>query len=97
MSENPTPLEAETTIETTTFDHFGLTWTVPAKRHLSHIKKMRDEIRSGVYDYNVLVAETMLSAEDFDALMELNPAEDKLNEFVADLARAMGLGSSGNS
>lgn len=99
MSENPapSPLEAETSHETTTFDHFDLTWTVPTKRHLSHIKRMTDEIRTGIYDYNTLVAETMLSADDFAALMEIDPDEVQLDAFIADLVKAMGLGSSGNS
>lgn len=96
MSET-TSLEAETRFETTTFDHFDRAWTVPTKRHLSHITKMRDEIRAGAYDYNVLVAETMLSPEQFGELLKLDPDEGQLDDFVGEIAKAMGLGSSGNS
>lgn len=91
-------LETETQHETTTtFEHFDREWTVPTKRHLSHIKKMRDEIRAGYSSYNLLVAETMLSEDQFLALCDVDPDEDALDEFVGALAEAMGLGNSGNS
>lgn len=97
MSDNTTGLEAETRHETTTFDHFGHTWSVPTKRHLSHIKKMRDEIRAGVSSYDLLVAETMLTEDQFLKLIGIDPSEDRLDEFVGEIAKAMGLNNSGNS
>lgn len=90
-------LENETTRETVEFDHFGRTWTVPAKRHLSHVKKMRDELRSGIGDVDLMIAETFLSADQFDALLEIDPDEDALDGFTSALSAAMGLGDSGNS
>lgn len=90
-------LETETLYETTTFKHFDREWSVPTKRHLTHIKKMRDDLRSGFSDYNVLVAETMLGQEQFLALLELDPDEDELNTFVGEIAKAMGIGTAGNS
>jgi hypothetical protein len=82
---------------TTTFEHFGREWTVPTKRHLSHIKRMRDEMRAGVGDMNLLIAETFLSPEEFDALLALDPDEDRLDKFTDKIAEALGLRDSGNS
>jgi hypothetical protein len=96
MSET-SPLEAETRHETTTFEHFGRDWSVPTKRHLSHVKRMRDEMRSGYSDVNLMVSEVMLGDEQFGDLLDIDPDEDALNEFVEALSKAMGLGSSGNS
>jgi hypothetical protein len=90
-------LENETTSDTTTFEHFGREWTVPTKRHLSHIKRMRDEMRSGVGTWDLMVAETFLTEGDFDALLEVDPDEDALSEFVAKIGDALGVGGSGNS
>lgn len=95
MSESH--LETETTQVATTFEHFGREWTVPTRRHLSHIKKMRDELRAGVMDYNLLVAETFLSADDFDALLKVDPDEKSFDEFVGLVAKKLGLGDKGNS
>lgn len=97
MSETTTPLEAETRFETTAFDHFGRSWTVPTKRHLSHIKAMTDALRTGVVDYNVLTAEVMLGPAQFLDLLAVDPDEEQLNAFVSQIAKAMGLGNSGNS
>lgn len=88
-------LEAESTTDTITFEHFGREWSVPAKRHLSHLKKLRDGIRFS--DPSMLIAETFLSAEQFDALLEIDPVEDDLDEFARVLSAAMGFGDSGNS
>lgn len=90
-------LETETLHDTTSFDHFGRSWTVPTKRHLSHIRKMRDELRSGIGDLDLMIVETFLSAEDFDALCKIDPDEDALGEFRDAMSTAMGLGDSGNS
>lgn len=90
-------LETETQSATTTFEFFDREWTVPTRRHLSHIKKMRDEIRAGFADYNLMVAETMLDEEQFLALCDVDPDEEQLNEFVGEIAKALGIKSSGNS
>ena len=90
-------LENETLHDTTTFEFFDREWTIPAKRHLTHIRKMRDELRAGVMDYNLLVAETFLSADDLDALFVIDPDEDAFNSYVEAMAKALGLGSKGNS
>lgn len=90
-------LENETTSDTTTFDHFGRSWTVPTKRHLSHIKKIQDEYRRGVSSASLVSAETFLSAADFDALLEIDPDEDALDEFANQIGKALGVGNSGNS
>jgi hypothetical protein len=90
-------LENEVTADTTTFEFFDREWTVPTRRHLSHIKRMRDEMRSGVGTWDLLIAETFLSPADFDALLDIDPDEDQFDEFTSTIAKSLGLGSSGNS
>lgn len=90
-------LENETLHETTTFEHFGRSWTVPTRRHLSHIKRMRDELKSGVGSVDLMLAETFLSADEFNALLEIDPDEVQLDEFTDQIAKALGTGGSGNS
>ena len=98
MSDTASPLEAEATGKATVeFDHFGRTWTIPAKRHLSHIKAMRDAMKEGVGSVDLMIAETMLDADQFAALLEVDPDEDALDEFTDAIAEAMGLKDSGNS
>jgi hypothetical protein len=92
-----TGLEAETLYDTVDFDHFDETWTIPTKRHLSHIVKMRNEARNGYASAAVIAAETMLGAEQFARLLDVNPDEDQLDEFVEHMSKVMGLGGSGNS
>lgn len=94
MSESP--LEAEVSGATVEFKFFDRAWVAPAKRRLSHIKRMRDELRSGIGSIDLMVAETFLSPEDFDALCEIDPDEDQLDAFVGELSKAMGL-DKGNS
>ena len=91
------PLKNEATGDTTTFDFFGRSWTVPTKRHLSHIVKMRDDMRSGVGGVDLMIAETFLSPDDFAALLDIDPDEDELDAFTMCISEAMGLGNSGNS
>ena len=93
MSDSP--LENETTGDTTTFEHFGRTWTVPTKRHLSHLRQMRDEMRRGPGSVDLMIAEVMLSPEQFLDLLDIDPDEDQLDEFTTRISEAMGL--SGNS
>lgn len=90
-------LENETLHDTTTFEFFDREWTVPTKRHLSHIRKMRDEIRSGVGTTDLMIAEVFLTPDQFDALLEIDPTEEQLDAFTTKVAEALGLGSSGNS
>lgn len=90
-------LENETLHATTTFKHFDREWTVPTKRHLSHIRKMRDALRLPYTDVNLVVAETFLPSEEFDALLEIDPDEDAFNEFVGEISKALGVGDKGNS
>lgn len=95
MSDSP--LETETLHDTTTFEHFDREWTVPTKRHLSHLRRMRDEMRAGISDVNLMIAETFLSPADFDALLVIDPDEDQLDKFTEQISKALGLGNSGNS
>ena len=90
-------LENETKHETTTFEFFDREWTIPTKRHLSHIKKMSDEVRQGYMSADLMIAETFLSADQFAALLEVDPDEAQLDEFTQRISDVMGLGNSGNS
>lgn len=89
-------LQTETTHETTTFDHFGRSWTVPTRRHLSHLKKMRDELRRGT-DPNVMICEVFLPSKEFDELLKIDPTDDQLEEFTDLISAELGLKESGNS
>lgn len=92
-------LETEATAPdgTTTFEHFGRSWTVPVRRQHSHIRRLKQITRAegGVNADDV--AEVFLSPEDYEALAELNVYEDQLSEFSDEIARAMGVGDKGNS
>lgn len=90
-------LETETNHETTTFEFFDRTWTVPTKRHLSHVVKMRDEMKAGVGTIDLMIAETFLSPEEFGELLKIDPDVDGLDAFTSRISEVMGLGNSGNS
>lgn len=90
-------LENETAGDTTTFEYFDREWTVPTKRHLSHIKQMTDGMRAGYGTIDLLIAEVFLSEDDFAALMTINPDEAQLADFTTQIADRLGLKSSGNS
>lgn len=104
MSDSP--LQNETTGKTVTFEALGREWTVPTKKHLSHIAFMRDEARVRFGDWNLLACEAFLSPhvskqnvqepDQLAALHEIDPEESELEEFVSALNVALGIGS-GNS
>ena len=90
-----TPAEAEATHETTTFDHFGRSWTVPAKQRLSHMVAFRNELaRSGNLDLAMCGA--YLTNEQFADLLEIDPTADDLDAFTDDMAKALGFKTAGN-
>ena len=84
-----TPAQAEATAETVTFEHFGRTWHAPAQVRLSHQRRLR--LDPG----NVGLVDTFLSADEVEALDEIDPTTDELDKFTDDLLAAMGL--KGNS
>lgn len=90
-------IETETTgTETTTFEHFGREWTVPIKRQHDHLRRIKAIIRAeGGVDADD-VAAVYLSDEDYNALVDLNVAEDELDGFANAIAKAMGVGDKGN-
>lgn len=90
-------LDTETKSETATFEKFGRTWSVPTKRHHSHIRRTKAILRTeGTLDADD-VAEIYLSPEQYVDLLALNVDTDALTEFADEIAKAMGLGGSGNS
>lgn len=96
MTDSPLETETTATTDTVTFKYFDREWTVPTKQHLSHIKKIRDEMRAGIGTVDLMIAETFLSPEDFDALLEIDPRVDDLDNFTSEISKVMGLGGSGN-
>lgn len=92
-----TPLEAEATSDIHTFDKFGRSWSVPTKQRHAHIRETKRIIREeGSMDADDIAA-VYLPAEDYEALVALDVDGDSLTEFATEIAKAMGLGSSGNS
>lgn len=106
MSDSP--LETETTGNgTTTFDHFGQSWTVPTQRHAAHKHFMEKRMRSGIGDLDLMIAEAFLSPavskhniqdrDQFATFLEIDPDDDATDKFTDAIAKALGLGNSGNS
>ena len=94
---NASPLETETNADTTTFDHFGRSWTVPTRRHHQHIRETKRIVREeGVVDADD-IARIYLTDEQYDALLELNVGEEELTGFATKIAECLGMGGSGNS
>lgn len=93
-----TDLETETTSDgTTTFKHFGKTWTVPVRRQHAHLRQVKQIIRDeGGLDADD-IALVYLPSEEYDALVELNVDEVQLGEFASAIAKAMGVSDKGNS
>src|SRR5690349_20845052 len=91
-------LETETTGNgTTTFEMFGRSWTVPSKRHHSHIRQIKRLWREeGSVDADDMAA-IFLSPGDYDALAALDPTEPDLDAFAQAISKALGMGDSGNS
>jgi hypothetical protein len=90
-------LDTETQGDTTTIEHFGREWTVPTKRHHKHIRQTKTVLRLyGNLDADD-VAEIFLSAEDYQALLDLDVEHDELDAFSSKIAKALGMGDRGNS
>lgn len=90
-------LETETNHDTTTFRHFDREWTVPVRRHLSHLVQLRNGLSIFGANYNVVIAETFLGPQQFAELLELDPDEEALDGFTDVIARTLGLEVAGNS
>lgn len=90
-------LDRETTSDVATFDYFGREWSVPTKQRLSHIRAMRDEMRAGTPNLDLMLAEVFLPPDQFDALCEIDPDRDELDKFGDEISKALGLRNSGNS
>lgn len=94
---NDSPLDAEVTTDVNHFDHFGRSWSVPNKRHQSHIRKHKDIARrEGQVDADDIAA-IYLPTDEYEALCALDPTEAELYEFAGKIAAALGMGSQGNS
>ena len=97
MSDTTTPLEAEATSDVHTFEMFGRPWSVPTKQRHAHIVESKKILRAeGGLDADD-IAGIYLETDDYQALLDLDVSSDELAEFATEIAKAMGLGSSGNS
>lgn len=90
-------LDREVNDQFATFKFFDREWSVPTKQRLSHIRRMRDEMRWGTPNLDLMLAEIFLSEEDFEALCKIDPTRDELDKFGNEISRAAGLKNSGNS
>lgn len=90
-------LENETAGATTTFEHFDREWTIPTRKHLSHLRRLRDELRAGAASQALVLVETFLDEEQFEALVDIDPDEEQLTLFAGEIAKRLGFGSPGNS
>jgi hypothetical protein len=96
MSDSPAQHEATDT--PTTIEHFGRTWVLPSSvRFQDHQRLNANAAKQLVRDYDIVLAETFLSPADFEALGEMNPTLDELDEFGNKISRALGFQGSGNS
>jgi len=84
-----TPAQSEATAETVEFEHFDRTWHVPSSARLSHQRTLRRD------PSNIGIVDTFLSADEVEALDEIDPTVDELDEFTDVLLEAMGF--QGNS
>ena len=91
-----TPAQTETTSDTAEFEHFGRTWHAPLKRHMSHLVAF-PEAFAYYGNLDVAMCRAYLPADEFKALLEIDPDDDALDGFTDALAAAMGLKDSGNS
>lgn len=90
-------LETETTSDTTTFEQFGQTWTVPTRKQHSHIRAVKRILREeGGLDADD-IAEVYLPPEEYAALCKLDVDEKALSKFANEIGKALGVGDSGNS
>jgi hypothetical protein len=84
-------LEHEATNTHPTFEHFGRSWTLPPALRYSHQRTM---VRFGG---NLGIIEALLDDQQKDALEQIDPTVDELDEFTTAMAKAMGFGDAGNS
>lgn len=83
--------ENETTRETTEFEHFGRTWSVPSKVRFSHREALEKQ------PTNVGIVYAFLDSKQLSALREIDPDDKALDKFTDKIAEAVGLVSAGNS
>lgn len=90
-------VKVETIRDTTTFEALGHEWSVPTKRHLSHILKLEERVEQGRALTATFIVRVFLEDDQWDRLCEFDPDEAQLEELAAKVAEALGMGDSGNS
>lgn len=90
-------VKSETLSDRATFEALGREWSVPNKRHLSHIVKLEERHEQGRPLTATFIIRTFLDADQWEALLDLDPDEAQLEEFASKVAEALGMGDSGNS
>ena len=81
----------EATRDTTEFEHFGRTWTVPSKARFTHMESLQRN------PSDVGIVHTFLDADQVKALRDIDPDADELDAFTDAIVAALGLKNSGNS
>lgn len=90
-------LEHEATDTPNTIEHFGRTWVLPSALRFNDYKRLNAVVAAQqVRHWDIALAEAFLSAEDLEALGEINPTNEDLDEFGTKIGRALGFGGSGN-
>lgn len=90
-------LKTETISDRATFDYLGHEWSVPTKRHLSHILKLEEREEQGGSLTAAFIIRTFLDGDQWSLVTALDPDEEQLQEFATKIADALGVGDSGNS
>lgn len=90
-------IKSETLSDAASFDALGRSWSVPSKRHLSHILKLETRQEQGRPLTASFLIQTFLDADQWSDLVGLDPDEGQLEEFATEIAGALGVGEAGNS
>lgn len=91
-------LENEATDTPNTIEHFGRTWILPSSLRFNDYQRLNAVVAAQpVRHWDIALAQTFLSAEDFEALGAINPTNEELDEFGTKIGRVLGFGGSGNS
>ena len=90
-------IKTETLSDEATFKALDREWSVPSRRHLSHILKLEERQEQGRPLTATFLIQTFLDSDQWSSLVALDPSETELEEFATKIAEALGVGDSGNS
>lgn len=90
-------IKSETLSDVAKFKALDREWSVPSKRHLSHILRLEERHEQGRPLSTTFLIRTFLDDDQWASLLALDPDEAQLEEFATEIASALGVGESGNS